>query len=60
MTKHKPKFGIQTRIIRVMHPTFKDVILFEAQVQIKNLNHDLVKSIKNINIEYQLKEGLKT
>jgi hypothetical protein len=52
----QPTYRIQTRVIKVMHPTIPNVILFEAVVNIRNLNTSLVKIIKQINIEYELKE----
>jgi hypothetical protein len=50
------KFAMQTRLIRVYHPVYKDILLFEAVVKIVNLNKKLVKSIKKIEIKYELKE----
>lgn len=55
------KYGLQSRTIFVEHPYMKTqdgkpVIVFEANVIIKNLNRSLVKKIKNINIEYDLVE----
>jgi hypothetical protein len=51
----KARHGLQTRVIKVLHPTFKDIVVFEAHVKIINLRLDLVKSIKSIKIEWDLK-----
>jgi hypothetical protein len=52
----KAKFAIQSRHIRVPHPNKPDVILFEAEVKIINLNLEYVKKIDGVKIEYKLKE----
>lgn len=52
----KPKFAMQTRIIKVYHPLYKDILLFEAVVRVINLNTKMVKSITKVNIEYELND----
>lgn len=52
---NKPKFVLQSKIIKVSHPSIPELVLFEAHVKIINLRTDLVDSIKKINIDYQLK-----
>lgn len=52
----KVKFAMQTRTIKVMHPYFKDVVLFEAKVKIVNMNTSLVEKIEGVNINYKLRE----
>lgn len=49
------KYGVQTRIVRVPHPSMPGIILFEAHVKIVNLRKDLVKKITGVNIKYDLK-----
>lgn len=49
------KFLEQTRVIKVIHPSFKNIVLFEAHVKITRMRKDLVEKIKDVKIEYQLK-----
>lgn len=50
----KQKYGMATRHLVVRHPENKDVVLFEAEVKIININSLLVKSINGIDIRYEL------
>ena len=43
-----------TRLLVVRHPELPEVVLFEAVVNIRNLNKTWVKQIKGIEIKYEL------
>lgn len=53
----KVTFAVQTRNIKIMHPTIPELELFEAHVKIVNLNTALVDKIEGVEIKYTLKKG---
>jgi hypothetical protein len=52
----KSKYLRQTRNIKVMHPDYPKVVLFEARVFIVNLDTTFVEQITKVEIKYKLKE----
>lgn len=51
----KYKFSHQTRVIKVTHPQFPDIVLFEAVVRIANINKTFIEKIEGIDIKYSMK-----
>ena len=50
------RYKLKTKIIKVTHPIYKEVTLFEAKVDIFNFNADLVRQIEKIEIKYTLRK----